>query len=92
METNIEKAIRYAIEGGYRFNTFCGENCIYSILLDKNFWICLGKNQNWDDSDLYDNLKGTEPIPYWLLHWHSFIDALSRDETPEQFFEGLLIN
>jgi hypothetical protein len=83
----MEKAIKRAIEGGY-FRRLEGNpecNCgdltmkqsTYYILLDPEFWKCLGKSEGWT----YDE---------WLYRWHELIDHLAKEKDIDSFFNGIL--
>ena len=53
--TNIERAIKLAIEGGYDGSWFLyprnteSKNVQRQLFLDKNFWVALGKSLWWSD-------------------------------------------
>lgn len=62
------------------------------ILLDKAFWQALEKGlhgeRRWRRPvQVYEGLP---PIPAWLWHWHSFIDALADGKTSDEYFNNLL--
>lgn len=78
-----------ALAGGYK-NEYLyydgGSTFDYnSILLDKEFWVALGKQLGWQIT----NPIGNKIIPTWKFKAHQFLDA--RFEGREQeFFKELI--
>lgn len=54
------------------------------IFLDKAFWVALGKARGWSKG-----LKGYSREMPWRINWRNMIEALIKDQTPEQFFLSL---
>lgn len=101
----IKKAIELAMEQGYspKIFGFANGNFNYKeevVLLDRNFWISLGKAMGWKDK-VCDNCGGSGDNccgalrmqitmeKEWLYHWHKFIDHLAEDKTIESYFTHL---
>lgn len=88
----MKEAIKLAIKGGYlvrksapktTFNDISGSKAWQCyLLLDPDFWKCLGKQQGWENT-----IEGLG----WINKWHDFIDALSQGKTADKFFNNLLI-
>ena len=51
--------------------------CYDEILLDPEFWRCLGESLGWEEGG-------------WLYHWHRYIDHIAEGRNTEEFFENLL--
>lgn len=110
----IKEAIKVAIEAGYKSNhvsesgkidMFVGKNSA-TILLDPEFWKCLGKSLGWRKEGDYCKsgdgcIQGQrfthEGLCSWEYHrdeyldqWHKFIDHLAKGKDPELFFKKLL--
>jgi len=81
----IDKALKKSIEGGWK-GLFNKEDCC-EILLDPEFWQCLGMAMGWENKPLPNRRKivGCQ----WLSYWHSFIDYLAEGKSIEQFFKNL---
>ena len=62
------------------------------VLLDKNFWVALGKSLEWGQGVFFYNnfIDGKENNDGWRIYWHRFIDTLAEGKTPEEFFKELL--
>ena len=99
----ISTAIKIAIKNGYKDRTFNLETIIQDdmldsdiinrVLLDRDFWIALGKGMRWEYGD-FQPLKNMHQMnvwegEQWLYEWHHFIDDLAEGGTPEKFFESL---
>ncbi len=94
----IEQAIKKAIEGGYKRipsdfslgfeNGYlinygdCGQVWLEAILLDPQFWQCLGKAMGWQ---MVREWEGR----YWKKYWHRFIDHLAENKSIDSFFKEL---
>ena len=96
----MENAIKKAISQGYGFRSWTwrqgdkGRQTKFkiaeAILLDPDFWKCLGKALGWEGMrGVYTdgNRKKTEE---WLYHWHRFIDHIAEGKKPDEFFNELL--
>ena len=105
--TNIEKAIKFAVDGNYTPKGYNFEQRVNSwkvqalskvihkerFLLDPFFWQALGKSLKWDE--LEDGRKWESRkfgfMPVWLHQWHYFIDALAEGKTAEEAM-GVIIS
>lgn len=103
-----QQAIEKAIEGGWknkpalqyvdaRFPIKSDIVTLDCTLLDPQFWMALGKAENWSTTNVYQTFfwkdkKGSTSgsIPEWQAYWHRFIEALAAGESAESFFESLL--
>ncbi len=95
--TNIEKAIREAVEkGGYARgkSIFTADGVVRLnanpelFFLDPAFWQALGKARGWDSKKKYLRF-GTMRLE-WQHKWHYFIDHLAEGKDPaESFFATL---
>lgn len=87
----MKNALIKAMEGGYEYKGFDHDGSIRPTanpelcLLDKDFWVCLGKSLGWGKDEQFLKDWGEE----WLYHWHGFIDHLSQGKDPEDFFNNL---
>lgn len=86
----MEKAIKKAIEGGYRtkqasFLLDMPEFALCQVWLDPLFWqaLCNKKYLPYKSGD--DTSQST-----WIKCWHSFIDHLIAGKPIDTFFEELL--
>ena len=88
----MENAIKKAIEGGYepdKIKMYGASEWRQLLLLDPDFWKCLGKALGWgydfvrDPSEIYDQEQ-------WKDEWHRFIDHLASGKSADSFFEELL--
>lgn len=63
------------------------------IVLQKNFWECLGKAMGWEDkimtTEMYAFRINPATPPCWGYYWHKFIDHLIIGGTIEGFFKEL---
>ncbi|MEK6829149.1 MAG: hypothetical protein AABY15_03400 [Nanoarchaeota archaeon] len=99
----IQQAIQKAIENGYKDKTFNLETIIQDdmldsdiinrVLLDRDFWIALGKGMRWEYGD-FQPLKNMHQMnvwegEQWLYEWHHFIDDLAEDKSIVDFFAQL---
>src|SRR5690554_4833583 len=60
---------------------------VSEILLDSDFWRCLGKGAGWDEN--YYHWSSASEIRGWGDMWHALIDHLADNGTPETYFESL---
>src|SRR3990167_6920478 len=102
----MEKAIKKAIEGGYKLpwisarhiSTIVRYKDNYSVLfLDPLFWQALGKAEGWSTyavCQLHGNeclLKCDRAFAFeWIYQWHKFIDHLAEGKDINSFFNELL--
>jgi hypothetical protein len=95
----MEKAILKAQEGGYllepSYRDWITEKATShagDILLDPEFWRCLGKAEGWGGSPKFRNEQSYKIHEYhmWQAHWHRFIDHLSEGKDINSFFDNLL--
>ena len=83
----IEEAKKLAIGNGWEGRGFANiSKSEFEMVLDPNFWQCLGKVVGWEDSELFDN-DGN--IQIWKLEWHNFIDHLADGKSAEDYFKSL---
>lgn len=98
----MEKAIIKAFKAGWEPKSYpklksmgevTAQALIFSIgvgniVIDPEFWRCLGKGLEWPDGWIKD------PAPYfmeeWKAEWHRFIDKIASGGTPDEFFNNLL--
>ena len=65
---------------------------LYEVLLDRNFWIALGKGMGWEQEReiktprLGSNVKIKGE---WIHFWYRLIDHLASEKSIESFFESL---
>ena len=59
---------------------------IAEMLLDPQFWQCLGKAMGWEEVWRENN---TPHIKDWKVYWHELIDHLAEGKTIEKYFEEL---
>ncbi len=90
--TYFSKALKIAVENGYKDHKETKYLLIVfkkqaEILLDPDFWKCLGKGLGWGESELWENDKN---IPHWKLQWLQLIDSLANGESIEEFFKKLI--
>lgn len=84
--TNIETAIKAAIDAGYEPKNYNGYNknvplVVLPFLLDPLAWQAMGKSLGW-----YEHIS---PVT-WRDKWHRFIDALSEGDTYEDAMGKIL--
>lgn len=60
-----------------------------SLLLDSNFWRCLGKAKGWGLKKMANGYGVIVGYDNWQYQWHNFIDFLSNGGKIEEFFENL---
>ncbi len=93
----MEKAIKLAIEGGYKRRDRATNRIMSSktlcqkwqyVVLEKAFWWYLGENLKWELK--YSDVVGGTKYPEWLYQWHRFIDHLAEGKDAEEFFTKLL--
>jgi hypothetical protein len=60
----------------------------FQILLDPDFWECLGQARHWGSAGYYHREKG-DFYPAWQYNWHRFIDHLAEGKDAESFFASL---
>lgn len=90
MHTSFEKALIIAKENGYATegnNQSEILNDKYKILLDKEFFIALGRGLGWEEDV---NFTKYGAMSGWRYAWHRFIDHLQAEKTIESFFEQLI--
>ena len=85
-----QEIIKLAIQGGYKTDHYHEEYGFAGdtnrLLLDKEFWIALGKQLGWG---IYIYKNGEMLPNTWLYYAHQFLDA--RFEGREQeFFKELI--
>ena len=111
----IIQTIKLVLKNGYKHQVFNLETMIKddmldpdtvnSILLNRNFWIVLGKGMGWPEiTETYGWYKGnhdantermlehfafTYKTLTWQFQWRKFIDHLASGGTPEKWFESL---
>lgn len=107
MHTSFEKALIIAKENGYATegnNQSEILNDKYKILLDKEFFIALGRGLGWGDENGIDHRtfwNGTIEYPeisdegvgyreVWRYKMHLFTDHLIEGKDIESFFEQLI--
>lgn len=85
----MEKAIKRAIEGGYKEG--CATMCNSDYLLDPLFWQALGKAEGWDNGVDEKSVGAITYVPpAWRREWYHFIDHLADGGTLDDFFNSLL--
>lgn len=90
MHTSFEKALIIAKENGYATegnNQSEILNDKYKILLDKEFFIALGRGLGWEEDV---NFTKYGAMSGWRYAWHRFIDHLVDGKDIESFFEQLI--
>ena len=103
MTKNMEKAIKKAIEGGYRGYYFTElslslQEKIEIMSCDPKWWQALGRTLEWRDkksrklvSWCYGGFHDADkPYEQWIFEWHKFIDHLAEGKDVDSFFEELL--
>lgn len=94
----MQQAIKRAIEGRYKN---CGENRVGTsdfeelvheadLLLDPNFWQCLGKAEGWEEIEMQDPHREFNGKSTWLNNQHRLIDHLANKGSIDEFFKKLL--
>lgn len=69
---------------------------ISDFFLDPQFWQCLGEAEGKDKTveKLWEaetnGVKIEHSELWWIVKWHSFIDALAEGKSPDQFFANIL--
>lgn len=108
----IELAIKKAFKEGWRPKAYpslksMGEATAHAllmslgdgnILIDPEFWKCLGKAEGWNEGKLKEmqimlddgTILPSATWKIWQYHQHRLIDHLSEGKDAESFFEGLL--
>ena len=84
----MEKAIKKAINGGYKGCTDAVWN--ESTLLDPLFWQALGKAEGWGKT--MTSRSGVRMRDIYTVYWHDFVDHLAEGKDINSFFEDLLTN
>jgi hypothetical protein len=66
------------------------------ILLDPQFWKCLGKALGWDEYTAvehgnWDDMRTMtkEIVLTWRIKWHKLIDFLAEGNTIAEYFKGI---
>lgn len=98
----MEKALKLAMDGGHVKAGLClNDNfkvCVTAnpelLLLDPNFWQCLGKAEGWDeefnlDGSLADGFS-IKTYLEWQYRWHQFIDHIADGGDIDTFFNNLI--
>jgi len=108
----ISEAVKLAVENGWKDGEeieaalYMGQkmNLEYVVLLDKNFWIALGKGMGWKEEweqclgsihckrgvDEKHNPCIFDKYPaQWKTKWHEFLDCLIGGGTPDSYFSTL---
>lgn len=81
----MNEAIKLAIEkGGYQTEDALGEMSEFQIVLDPEFWKCLGVALGWEAKQL----SGIYPESRW--HGHRFWDWIMDGKEADEFFKMLL--
>lgn len=90
----MEKALYKAQEAGYKIASTGVEmptpaqpRSLKEVMLDPEFWKCLGKSLGWGDETQQNPFA-----PSYKNAWHMFIDHLAEGKDPNSFFENLLSN
>ena len=88
----IEEAIKKAIDAGYNPIEDSGNE--YKILLDPQFWQCLGKSLGWAEEKFYQ-FEATHPYLGDKLseaQWHSrcFMNHIWEGKSVEEYFKTLI--
>lgn len=110
----METALKLAIEGGWKpkGQKFSVNSISYKVqalnkvkykerfLLDKDFWVALGKGLGWSDYTqvitYHDKDRFNRDCTHshnevtWEHNWHNFITHLSENKDPSSFFEALI--
>jgi hypothetical protein len=102
MKKNFNTALERAINAGYR-KPGCVEDALDSfdviiqpfardiVLLDKDFWIALGKSEDIEDYiEGYDSEGDYVAMPGWVDMWHQFIAHLANGGTVDDYFHKIL--
>ena len=55
----------------------------FEVVLDRNFWIALGKQQRWDTKPPLNKKE-------WKKEWHNCIEHISIGKPLDDFFDNLL--
>lgn len=95
---DLIKAIDWpdGVEGSHEIERIARTLFSEKILLNPLFWQCLGKSQSWTGLTEFNTeaeklMKFSEyQERYWKTWWHNFIDHLSENKDPEEFFNNLL--
>lgn len=102
MKKVIEKAISVGWDDkDYAFGGDCSDECWEfcawkydrKILLDPNFWKCLGKAEGWEyeiDYEDGENVYYKSNKGDWQFYWHNFIDHLAENKPLEDYFKNLI--
>ena len=102
----IIQTIKLVLKNGYKHQVFNLEtmikddmldpDTINSILLNRDFWILLGRGMRWEEvrkvcplCNCGENNRDLSLMKHWEIEWHRFIDHLASGETPEKWFENL---
>lgn len=59
-----------------------------AMVLDKQFWICLGKAKGWKSLGVFKQPGDIEMHEY-MLQWYALINWLIDDKDYESFFKAL---
>lgn len=88
--SNMEEAIKLAVEGGWIYEDYCdGNGCKdRHILLDPLFWQAIGRAMGWSEFTFVATLEGKEET--WKYQWHALIDHLAEGKDPDSFFTTLI--
>lgn len=88
-----EQAIKKAVSVGYKDYTESPSHSTSKyhsdILLDPDFWKCLGKAEGWI-VEMPSRYSFNDEIAEWEHYWHSFIDHLADGGNIDDFFNNLL--
>lgn len=60
------------------------------ILLDPEFWKCLGRAEGWVNQRTRNQIDQLEIVNRWEAEWHFFIDHLANKRNIDEFFNELL--
>jgi hypothetical protein len=92
MKKNFNTALERAIEGGYVYKGDGYYTLAQDIvLLDKDFWIALGKSEDIEDYiEGYDSEGDYVAMPGWVDMWHQFIAHLANGGTVDDYFHKIL--
>lgn len=98
----MQKAIEQAIKGGYitgfRYDKLAkmdGITAVFEVLLlDPDFWKCLGIAEGWDKNQsseaLYVGEFSDRNHPRWKRNQHFLIDHIANGGSIEDFFKKIL--
>ena len=95
---NIKQGIESSIKGGYskeqRLTALGIMKSVHEMLLDINFWKCLGKNEGWGGIEINNGIAKRVLTPdqrvdaqEWVYRLHEFTSNIADSKTIDRAFE-----